>query len=280
MPEIYQYEPASFRVGDTVKWILDVSSDFSTSEYTLTYTFFNSSSSFTAQGEAYTEYSYLITISASDSSKLTAGEYSYVAQLSNDEDVYTVSTGTVTVLPAPASGPASFRVGDTVKWILDVSSDFSTSEYTLTYTFFNSSSSFTAQGEAYTEYSYLITISASDSSKLTAGEYSYVAQLSNDEDVYTVSTGTVTVLPAPASGVDGRSHVKKVLDALEAAIEGRATRTDLEYQIGDKRIRHMSAGELYQAWRKYKSLYEQELSAERVAKGLKPLNKIYTRFSR
>lgn len=64
----------------------------------------------------------------------------------------------------------------------------------------------------------------------------------------TVDRGTLTVLPDPAAAgasYDPRSHARKVLDALEAAIEGRASKTDLETTFTDGRsIKRLSHKEL------------------------------------
>ena len=64
----------------------------------------------------------------------------------------------------------------------------------------------------------------------------------------TVARGTFTVLPDPAAagaGYDPRSHARKVLDAVEAAIEGRASKTDMETTLADGRsIRRLSHKEL------------------------------------
>jgi hypothetical protein len=83
-------------------------------------------------------------------------------------------------------------------------------------------------------------------------------------------------LPDPyANPVDDRSHIKKVLDAIEAVIEGRASRSEKEYSLGDKKLVSMTHEELFKQWNRYKFLYKQELQA----KGLEPVsNQIKVRF--
>jgi len=171
--------------------------------------------------------------------------------------------------------PTVIRAGDTVKWKKSFP-DYPSSEWALQYAIYNQTNYYTVNAIAEEDGSFLITISATESAAFDAGEYHYIARVSKNNEVYTVESGTIKILPDVTSAVDDRSHVKKVLDALEAVIEGRATRTDLEYQIGDKRIRNMSHGEIYMLWKKYKWLYELELQAQ----GIKTAgNKVKVRFT-
>jgi len=165
----------------------------------------------------------------------------------------------------PTIEPQKFRAGDTVKW-QKAFDEYPSSEWTLQYAIYNSNNYYTVNATAQSDKSFLIEISSSQSATYAKGEYRWIARVSKGSEVYTVGTGTLTILPNILSATDDRSHIKKVLDALEAALEGRASRTDLEYMIGDKRIRNMQHVEIYSAWRRYKMLYEQELQAEQLGK--------------
>lgn len=87
----------------------------------------------------------------------------------------------------------------------------------------------------------------------------------------TVDRGTVTVLANPASagaGYDPRSHAKKVLDAIEAAIEARASQTDLKTVLEDGRsIERLSHAQLLEMRDAYAAKVRRE---ERVARGRGP----------
>lgn len=108
------------------------------------------------------------------------------------------------------------------------------------------------------------------------GKYQVILRFTKDTEVNTLFLGEIRILPDPyASPVDDRSHVKKVLDAIEAVIEGRATRSEKEYTLGDKKLVSMTHEELFKAWNRYKFLYKQELQA----KGLEPIgNQVKVRF--
>ena len=106
---------------------------------------------------------------------------------------------------------------------------------------------------------------------------SFVTNLAGER--YTISTGTLTVranLPAQFTGFDGRSHAQKVLDAIEATMEGRATKAQESIQINNRQIQYLKPEELIK-WRSfYKAEVAREKTAEKVAQGEDPGNRILT----
>lgn len=99
----------------------------------------------------------------------------------------------------------------------------------------------------------------------------------------TIGTGTVEIkqnLTIFPSTEDPRSHVKKVLDSLEAVIEGKATLDQLSYSIAGRSLSKMSPEEIVK-WRdEYKSKYQAELDAEKVEQGISTSRRIGVRFNR
>lgn len=80
-----------------------------------------------------------------------------------------------------------------------------------------------------------------------------------------LARGSVDVLPdiASAESVDGRSWAKRMLDAVTAAIEGRASQTEKRYRLGtssgEREIEFLSPDDLL-AWKgNLQTLYEKEL---------------------
>jgi hypothetical protein len=100
---------------------------------------------------------------------------------------------------------------------------------------------------------------------------------------YTQENGQIKILPnltVSDSQSDFRSHAKKVLDAIEALIEGKATADVLSYSIAGRSISKMSPEELIK-WRDfYKHEYELETQTDDLQKGLDTPNKIGIRFRR
>ncbi len=102
---------------------------------------------------------------------------------------------------------------------------------------------------------------------------SYV--VSNDDpstERFNIAQGTLTVyqdLSAVAANttVDLRSHVKKVLDALEATLEGKATKDQMSYSIAGRTLSRMQPKELID-WRDhYHALYVEERRLEKIRRG-------------
>lgn len=99
---------------------------------------------------------------------------------------------------------------------------------------------------------------------------------------HTVYTGTVNVtadMTTSGTAADLRTHARKVLEAIEAAIEGRATRGQLDTTvIGDRQVKYLAPGELLK-WRSfYSNEVKREEAAARIAQGLDGGNRMVVRF--
>lgn len=98
---------------------------------------------------------------------------------------------------------------------------------------------------------------------------------------HTVFSGKIEILPdleAQGSSYDGRSHVKKVLDAIEAVLENRATKEIEESTIEGVQIKRIPHEQLIAMRSKYFAWHQQELAADRLARGMGTGRKILTRF--
>ncbi|GAA4419905.1 hypothetical protein [Acidovorax lacteus] len=97
----------------------------------------------------------------------------------------------------------------------------------------------------------------------------------------TLGAQAFRVLPDPfAAPVDGRSFARRALDAIEAVIEQRATRSDLELTINGRTVKHMAPADL----ERLRSIYKREVAAEEraaaIAQGARmPSRRVLVRFS-
>ena len=173
--------------------------------------------------------------------------------------------------------PSSLRAGDTVSWN-DSSSDYpATSGWTLEYAIRAYSKSPITITASANNADYAVSIPVSTSKNWASGNYTwqaYVYKASNNEftEKHTLATGQVEILPnltQVGTQTDLRSHAKKVLDAIETLLEGKALAGDaLSYSIAGRSISKMSPEELI-TWRSfYKTEYQKELQAEAAAQGL------------
>jgi hypothetical protein len=129
---------------------------------------------------------------------------------------------------------------------------------------------------------FLVTLSAATTAVYTAGVYQWQAYVTKTTERYLVDSGSIEILPnfaAASSGYDARTHVKKVLDALEAKLEGRASKDQEQMVVGGMVVGMMPIHRLLEWYSMYKASYENEQAAERVANGLGTGKNIFVRFS-
>ncbi len=118
-----------------------------------------------------------------------------------------------------------------------------------------------------------------DTATLPPGRYDYQLQRAGNGGGRVFSQGKTIARPdlatADPATYDGRTHAEKVLEAIEAAIEGRASKTQKSQIVYGVEIQYYSHEQLIGVRARYKS----ELLGERVASGKTGLFKtIYSRF--
>lgn len=182
----------------------------------------------------------------------------------------------------PTTEPAELRAGDTWEWRREDLAEYPAGTWTLTYRFKNAAGGFevvaSADGAVFA-----VTVAAATTAGYTAGTYSWAAQVVNGTTKKTVDSGTLKVLPnlfAGSAGTasDQRTHAKKVLDAIEAVIEGRASLDQQEFQIGGRMLKRMPVADLLRFRARYKDEVEREAAAEKLANGMGVARKISVRL--
>lgn len=181
--------------------------------------------------------------------------------------------------------PATLRAGDKISWT-ETLSDYPATLWTLGFylsSFNKPVISFTSTASGT---DHLISILQVTSKTWVPGSYQwqgYVYLTATPTTRYTLENGNIEVLPdltQATSQSDFRSHVKKVLDAIESVLEGKASQDASSYSIGGRSISKWSPSELL-VWRdKYRLEYANEIAAEKVAKGLDSGKRVGLRFRR
>lgn len=98
------------------------------------------------------------------------------------------------------------------------------------------------------------------------GTYQVSLRVSDGTDVIEADTGSVVIMPDLAgvgAGHDGRSHIQKVLEAIEAVIEGRATRDQESYKINNRELVRTPIEQLLKLRQTYREEARRERAAER-----------------
>lgn len=186
--------------------------------------------------------------------------------------------------------PATLRAGDTIEWDESVSDYPASDGWTLAFVLTKYGQSLITIAAVADGDNYAITITAAISAAWTSGIYSWQAYVYKEAgspvaitEKYTLESGQVQILPnitQATSTTDLRSHAKKVLDAIEALLEGKATADVMSYSIAGRSISKMNPEELIK-WRSfYKTEYQRELEAEGIARGEDNPRRIGVRFVR
>ena len=172
--------------------------------------------------------------------------------------------------------PKTIARGESVKWTVSFT-DYPATLYALTYKFRcqNGPGLDVPAASAGSEYS--VSLSARETAILSkpCRWQAWVAERANPENVFLIASGRVNIIDGftnpPTAAVDLRSTAERIVEALEAAILGSASREQLEYEIsthaGVRRIRYMSRTEQVAFLRYYKQIVARERAAERIRNG-------------
>lgn len=184
----------------------------------------------------------------------------------------------------PDREPEELVIGDRWAWKRsDLAGDYPTDSYALSYVADLQSSTASQISITATETGgvYLIEVASATTAAMTAGTYNWQALItrSSDSARVTVAKGTWRVIPnLSVSTADPRSHVKKVLDAIEAVLETRATQDQMAYSIQGRSLSKTSIPDLLVLRSTYQCEYQRELAAERISRGLPARNRLLTRL--
>ncbi len=184
--------------------------------------------------------------------------------------------------------PSRIRAGDTIEWRREDLSDYPASEWTLKYYLLKTGKQIIITAIADDD-NFAITVTKAVSALYAAGIYSWLAKVyqgvAPNIEEHTIGQGTIEILPdltVAAGGYDTRSHAKIMLDAIEAALQGKATAKQLDQLVKIIADIHTQRNpELLIKWRQYyKNEYWREQVAEKLIQGLDSPRRIGVRFKR
>ena len=183
----------------------------------------------------------------------------------------------------PTSEPNELQLGDFWAWKrTDLSTDYPTASYSLSYEFNlvdgSTAANFTLTAtESNDEY----LIETSNTTSYTAGEYNWVAYITRSSDSARIklTEGFTEIQENYATTTSSvRSHAKKVLDAIEAVIENRATMDQSSMSIAGRSLSRLTIDELLQFRDRYKAEYLKEVKKARIKNNKDSGNTIKIRF--
>lgn len=183
----------------------------------------------------------------------------------------------------PTSEPNELQLGDFWAWKrIDLSTDYPTASYSLSYEFNlvdgSTAANFTLTAtESNDEY----IIETSNTTSYTSGEYNWVAYITRSSDSARIklTEGFTEIQENYATTTSSiRSHAKKVLDAIEAVIENRATMDQSSMSIAGRSLSRLTIDELLQFRDRYKAEYLKEVKKARIKNKKDSGNTIKIRF--
>ncbi len=176
--------------------------------------------------------------------------------------------------------PRNFTVGDTLSFTEYVGDYLPDDGWVLSYQLVDGSHQHTITGSDNGDGDHLVAATAATTSAWVAGDYNWQSYVTKADERHSIAGGLFTLKPNFAAGsVDARSHVKKVLDAIESLLEGKAGKDVDSYSIHGRSLSRMNVTELL-TWRdKYKRELAQIEKEIDLAAGIKSgSNKIYARL--
>jgi hypothetical protein len=156
----------------------------------------------------------------------------------------------------PTIEPNIITAGDTIQWSRSFPDYPSASGWVLKYAL-RGPSVIDITADA----SQQVIVLASTSSAWVAGVYSVQGYVVKGAEQHTIYSGTMIIRPnlINVSGIyDGRSHARRVLDAIEAVIEKRASKGDQQTTIDGIMLNKMTAEQLMMM----RARYQRECAAE------------------
>jgi hypothetical protein len=161
--------------------------------------------------------------------------------------------------------PTKLVAGDAAKWTKNLPQYLPADGWVVTYAIVKAGVRYAVTASDNGDGTHLVSVTAATTALWEPGAYHWQAYATKASERYTVAAGALTVVANFAAGAaDGRSHVARTLDALEAVLEGRASSDQLAYSIGGRSISKMTPEQLL-TWR---DKYRAELAAETKAAAL------------
>ncbi len=180
----------------------------------------------------------------------------------------------------PEVEPSLLQLGDFWSWKrTDLNNDYSNSLYVLSYEFNlidgSTHANFTITASASGD-DYVVEVASATTAAYTKGNYNWVSYITRSSDSARIKIGegfTEIEDNFATTSTSVRSHAKKVLDAIEAVIENRASMDQSSMSIAGRSLSRLSIDELMTFRDRYRAEYLKEVKRARI-KNKKPSGNI------
>lgn len=162
--------------------------------------------------------------------------------------------------------------GDTFRWQRSLG-DYPPDVWTLQYAFIAPAGFFSVTATDDGDGNHLAELLPAVTAPIVPDLYQWSATVTDGTDRYTVGQGTTRVemdATAQSNPIDTRSHARKVLQAIEAVLEGTATTDQASYSLEGVSISRMPIADLMSFRDRYRWEVSHEENRDRMRKGLPP----------
>jgi len=186
----------------------------------------------------------------------------------------------------PTQEPDTLVIGDRWTWRRpDLVADYPTADYSLTYEFHHDDGgggahAFTITATE-TSDDYIVEVASATTENYNSLQYKWYAFITRTSDSERVAVDdgyTFLVDDYANTNADQRTHAKKVLDAIEALLENRASQDQMSYSIAGRSLSRMSIDDLLKFRDRYRAEYNKELQKARIKNKQNTGNTIKVRF--
>lgn len=177
--------------------------------------------------------------------------------------------------------PKTIRAGDSISWTASYSDYPADDGWALDYVIITKDGGIKDISGAANGTDFDVVLSAAKTKNLTQGIFRLVGRVSKAVDQYTIYDSELRVEPNlfdDGVGTDVRTQAQRGLDAINAVIEGRASKDQENYSINGRSLSRTSIPDLIVLQKFYKSEVAKEKRALRISQGLKSRNRIYVRI--
>jgi hypothetical protein len=143
--------------------------------------------------------------------------------------------------------PSELQVGDTWQWTESVPGYPASAGWALSFSLYRNGQPVFTINAAVSGDDFSVSVHAATTAGKAAGAWQWTAYVTKGADRFTVASGTVSLKPdfaAATEATDLRTENEKILDALIATQQRRATKEQESMQIGGRSIRYMAPDEL------------------------------------
>jgi hypothetical protein len=184
----------------------------------------------------------------------------------------------------PEFEPDEIAVGETLEWRKTVP-DFPPGDgWTLTYYFRGAGHGFD-QAATPGGTGYKVTVADTVTALLSPGKYYFEARVSQGSVEHVVARGEAQAVRslkgmAVTATLDDRTQAQRILDAIDAMVEGKASLDQQSYQIGTRQLARIPIPDLIALRARYARIVGRERRAARARDGAPYLKTVFVRFDR